>query len=57
MPRPSGALAALLALALLVLVLPGAASANDAGSVTHASGALSATLSWQKADLGVADPR
>ncbi|WCB95726.1 hypothetical protein DSM104299_04475 [Baekduia alba] len=35
-----------------------AALANDAGSVTHAAGAVSATLEWAAADgAGVADPR
>jgi hypothetical protein len=34
-----------------------AASANDPGSVTHAAGATSATLEWDKADYGIANPR
>ncbi|HWI71249.1 MAG TPA: hypothetical protein VNT55_04800, partial [Baekduia sp.] len=33
------------------------ASANDAGSITHTAGAVSATLEWDKADYGVANPR
>jgi hypothetical protein len=49
---------ALLALALAVLALvPAAASASDAGSITHTSGAVSATLAWDAAELGVANPR
>jgi len=47
------ALAATLALALL----PGAASADDAGSLTASAGTVQATLSWQKATYGVAAPR
>ncbi|HEY6762413.1 MAG TPA: hypothetical protein VI318_23130 [Baekduia sp.] len=31
--------------------------ANDAGSVTHAAGAVSATLEWDKAEFGVSNPR
>jgi hypothetical protein len=39
------------------VVLPSAALANDAGSVTHTAGAVSATLEWDKADLGIGNPR
>jgi hypothetical protein len=48
--------AAALAVAALAL-LPGAALADDAGSQTASGGAVQATLSWQKAKFGVADPR
>jgi hypothetical protein len=33
------------------------AVANDAGSVTHSSGAVTATIEWDKADYGIANPR
>jgi hypothetical protein len=47
-----------LALAVGALALvPAAASASDAGSITHAAGAVSATLAWDAADSGVANPR
>lgn len=48
---------AALVAALALLVAPALASANDAGSITHASGAVSATLAWDKADYGIANPR
>jgi hypothetical protein len=35
----------------------GPAAANDAGSVTHVAGATSATLEWDRADYGIANPR
>ena len=55
-PRPRrAALAA--AAALAVALAPAAASADDAGSLTAASGAVQATLSWGKAKFGVANPR
>ncbi len=41
----------------LALALPGAAAADDAGSVTASGGPVQATLSWQAADYGVKDPR
>jgi hypothetical protein len=37
-------------------ILPGAASADDAGSLTAASGQVQATLTWKQAKYGVADP-
>jgi hypothetical protein len=52
--RRSG-LAAALAVAALA-ALPGAASADDAGSLTAASGQVQATLTWKQAKYGVADP-
>lgn len=48
--------AALLA-ALVLLAAPALASANDAGSITHTSGAVTAELVWDKAEYGVANPR
>jgi hypothetical protein len=33
------------------------ALANEAGSVTHSAGAVSATMEWDKADFGIANPR
>jgi hypothetical protein len=33
------------------------AVANDAGSVTHSAGAVTATIEWDKADYGIANPR
>jgi hypothetical protein len=51
---PGGAAGLALALAL---VLPGAAAADKAGSVTASGGATQATLSWQEAEFGVKDPR
>jgi hypothetical protein len=35
----------------------GPASANDAGSVTHSAGAVSATLEWDRADYGIGNAR
>ncbi|QEC50016.1 hypothetical protein FSW04_22220 [Baekduia soli] len=53
--RPLGAG---LAGTLAVLALYAApAPAMDAGTVTHAAGATSATLSWGAADFGITDPR
>jgi hypothetical protein len=52
--RPS---AAVIAAVAALAVLPGAATADDAGSLTASSGAVQAALSWQKAKFGVADPR
>jgi hypothetical protein len=54
--RRRSALAAAAA-ALALAVVPGAASADDAGSLTASGGAVQATLSWNAAKLGVADPR
>jgi hypothetical protein len=42
---------------MLLFATPGAARADEAGSVTAAGGPVRATLSWQAAELGVADPR
>jgi hypothetical protein len=42
---------------LALAVLPGAASADDAGSLTASAGAVQATLTWGKAQFGVANPR
>jgi hypothetical protein len=53
--RRSGAPALLAALALLVLA-PGA-PAHDAGSITKSAGAVEATVSWDGAEFGVANPR
>ncbi|MCW3021192.1 MAG: hypothetical protein JWR30_514 [Conexibacter sp.] len=43
----------------LVAGLAGAttAAADDAGSVTHSAGAVAATMEWDKADYGIANPR
>jgi hypothetical protein len=55
--RSAGAVAAGLA-TLAVLVAPTAAPANDAGSVTHTAGAVTATIKWDKADgYGVGNPQ
>jgi len=51
-PRSAGAL-----IAATLALLPGAASADDAGSLTASAGTVQATLSWQKAKYGVAAPR
>lgn len=59
-PRRSGAVGVALGLAAAVAAALGAAvpaSANDAGSVTKTDGAVSATLAWDAADFGVANPR
>jgi hypothetical protein len=48
---------ALVAGVLVALAFPGAALADDAGSVTASGGAVQATLSWEKADYGVKNPR
>jgi hypothetical protein len=60
--RPRTLRAALVGAAALVLgggvLAPGAAVANDAGSVTHSSGQVSATLRWDKTDDdGIGNPR
>jgi hypothetical protein len=57
-PRRRSALAAALAaVALAAAVAPAAVQAQPAGSVTASGGPVRATLSWQEAELGVADPR
>jgi hypothetical protein len=53
-PRRRSALA--LAIAAFA-ALPGAASADDAGSLTASAGAVQATLSWGAAQFGAANPR
>jgi hypothetical protein len=55
-PRRSGLVAAV-ALALAAMAAPSPALANDAGSVTHSSGAVSATIEWDKAEDGIGNPR
>jgi hypothetical protein len=61
--RPSRRLAAACAVAAALAACgagfgPAAALANDAGSVTHTAGAVTATLEWDGADgNGVANPR
>ncbi|WP_445149291.1 hypothetical protein [Baekduia sp. Peel2402] len=60
MRRPSTApraFAAVLLAALALLVTPSLASANDAGTVTRTVGNVTATLEWDKADYGIANPR
>jgi hypothetical protein len=54
--RRRSALAAA-ATALALVVLPGAASADDAGSLTASAGTVQATLTWGQAEFGVANPR
>jgi hypothetical protein len=54
--RALGAAVGLL-IAALALGAPGAASANDAGSITHTVGPTTATLSWGAAEFGVVDPK
>jgi hypothetical protein len=53
-PRRSLALLGALVAGLLAAA---PASANDAGSVTHAAGDTSATLEWDRADYGIGNPR
>jgi hypothetical protein len=53
-PRPRRAA---LAAAFAIALAPAAARADDAGSLTAASGVVQATLSWGKAEFGVANPR
>jgi hypothetical protein len=43
--------------ALAALAVPAVARADDAGSVTASGGPVQATLSWEKAELGVKNPR
>jgi hypothetical protein len=45
------------AVAIAALALPAVASADDAGTQTASAGAVSATLSWGKAEFGVSNPR
>lgn len=45
------------AVAILAAAVPTAACANDAGSITHTSGAVTATVAWDAADFGIANPR
>jgi hypothetical protein len=54
--RPRSALA-LVAAALAPAIFPGAATADDAGSLTASAGAVQATLTWDAAKFGVANPR
>jgi hypothetical protein len=56
-PRRRSALGAAVAAALALAALPGPTSADDAGSLTASAGAVQATLSWNAAKFGVADPR
>jgi len=51
------AFAAGLLAALALLAAPSLASANDAGSVTRTVGTVTASLEWDKADYGIANPR
>jgi hypothetical protein len=46
-----------LAGAAALLALPSAALAGDAGSITHSSGPVTATLEWDQAGYGIANPR
>jgi hypothetical protein len=55
-PRRRSFVAALAA-ALALSAVPAAASADDAGSLTASAGAVQATLTWGKAQFGVASPR
>jgi hypothetical protein len=52
-PQPRVAVA----LAVAALAFPAAAGADDAGSQTASAGAVTATLSWGKAEFGVSNPR
>lgn len=54
---PRAVVTALAAALLAILAGPSLASANDAGSVTRTVGGVTATLEWDKADYGVANPR
>jgi hypothetical protein len=54
--RSAAAFAAALGLALCG-ASAGPAAANDAGSITHGAGAVSATFAWDRAEDGVANPR
>jgi hypothetical protein len=60
-PRRSslGRLAPLLGatVALCAGALAGPAAANDAGSITHSAGVVSATLAWDGAEFGITNPR
>lgn len=56
-PRRSRRLAGVGTAAAALLALPGTALANDAGSITHSSGAVSATLTWDRAEYGIANPQ
>jgi hypothetical protein len=53
----SGALAGVLVLLAAWLVAASPAAANDAGSITHSAGTTSATIAWDRADYGIANPR
>ncbi|MEN3280136.1 MAG: hypothetical protein V7607_1276 [Solirubrobacteraceae bacterium] len=55
--RPRRSALAAVAAGLALAILPGAASADDAGSLTASAGAVQATLTWKAAKYGVADPR
>jgi hypothetical protein len=54
-PRPSALALACAGVAALAGAAP--AAANDAGSVTRTDGAVTATLRWDAAGFGVANPR
>ncbi len=53
----SAATVAATAVAVTVAVLPDLAHANDAGSIVKRAGAVEATLAWDAAEFGVANPR
>jgi hypothetical protein len=55
--RRRAALAAATAGALLAVAGAGPARANDAGTITKSAGAVNATLEWDAADFGIANPR
>src|SRR5262249_20832680 len=55
-PRRRSALAGAV-VAFGLALAPAGALADDAGSVTASGGAVQATLSWEKAELGVKNPR
>jgi hypothetical protein len=57
LPRSAAAALAAFAVALVTaLALAGPASALDAGSITRSTGNVEATVSWDKAELGVSNP-
>jgi hypothetical protein len=57
-PRRSRQVAATAgALCALAAALPGVALANDAGSITRTSGPVTATVAWDAAEYGIANPR
>jgi hypothetical protein len=54
---PRRSRAGVVAVLLAALGAAGPAFADDAGSITHSAGDVAATIEWDRADLGIGNPR